>query len=301
MQVFKLIVEKDDPVTLSHFLMKKGFSRRAVNNCKNRGGMMLVNHHRRTSNYHLKEGDVVHFVMGQEKVNPYLKVSRIPIQVVEETDDYIVINKPAGLLSIPSGFHSEDAVINRVLGYFEEKGEDPAYIKPHIVTRLDQDTSGLVLLGKTAIAHDRFNKLGKELFIKKYHAIVHGNFGEGEMTGLIDKPLARVGDTVKRQVDPRGQKALTEYWVVDQVPGASLVELRLLTGRTHQIRVHMQSIGHVLYGDDLYGAEDAFHRQALNCFYLAFPNPFTGEERELQIPDPSDMQDLWKELKANSI
>lgn len=300
MQVYKMIVAKNDSGQLSHFLLKKGFSRRAVNNCKNHGGMMLVNHHRRNGSYRLKEGDVVHFLMGQEPVNPWLKVSRRPLDIVEETADYLVINKPAGLLSIPSGFHAEDAVINRVLAYFEKQGVNPAYVKPHIVTRLDQDTSGLVLLGKNAIAHDRFSKLGKDAFIKKYHAIVHGNFAEGDLSGLIDKPLARVGDTVKREVNPKGQRALTEYRVLDQVPGASLVELRLLTGRTHQIRIHMASIGHVLYGDDLYGARDAFARQALNCFYLAFPNPFSGEEREIEIPDPGDMQGLWRQLKQEA-
>ncbi|WP_288746823.1 RluA family pseudouridine synthase [uncultured Lactobacillus sp.] len=295
-----MIVAKNDPGQLSHFLLKKGFSRRAVNNCKNHGGMMLVNHHRRNGSYRLKEGDVVHFLMGQEPVNPWLKVSRRPLDIVEETADYLVINKPAGLLSIPSGFHAEDAVINRVLAYFEKQGVNPAYVKPHIVTRLDQDTSGLVLLGKNAIAHDRFSKLSKDAFIKKYHAIVHGNFAEGDLSGLIDKPLARVGDTVKREVNPKGQRALTEYRVLDQVPGASLIELRLLTGRTHQIRIHMASIGHVLYGDDLYGARDAFARQALNCFYLSFPNPFSGEEREIEIPDPGDMQGLWRQLKQEA-
>lgn len=300
MQVYKMIVAKNDPGQLSHFLLKKGFSRRAVNNCKNHGGMMLVNHHRRNGSYRLKEGDVVHFLMGQEPVNPWLKVSRLPLDIVEETADYLVINKPAGLLSIPSGFHAEDAVINRVLAYFEKQGVNPAYVKPHIVTRLDQDTSGLVLLGKNAIAHDRFSKLGKDSFIKKYHAIVHGNFAEGDLSGLIDKPLARVGDTVKREVNPKGQRALTEYRVLDQVPGASLVELRLLTGRTHQIRIHMASIGHVLYGDDLYGARDAFARQALNCFYLSFTNPFSGEEREIEIPDSGDMQGLWRQLKQEA-
>lgn len=297
MEVFKLIVKKGDPAELSHFLMKRGFSRKAVNNAKNRGGMMLVNHKRRYTGYRVKEGDVVHFVMGQEKVNPWLKVSNNPIEVVEETGEYLIINKPAGLLSIPSGFHAEDAVINRVLGYFQKNGENPAYIKPHIVTRLDQDTSGLVLLGKNAIIHDQFSKLGKERFIKKYHAIVHGNFSENELAGLIDKPIARIGDTVKRTIDSQGQRSLTQYRVLKQVSGASLVELRLLTGRTHQIRVHMASIGHPLYGDDLYGAHDSFKRQALNCFYLSFPDPFTGEKHEIKIQDPEDMKRLWSNLE----
>lgn len=108
--------------------------------------------------------------------------------------------------------------------------------------------------------------MSKDIFIKKYHAIVHGNFASNELIGIVDKPIGKISDGVKRGIVSSGQSAQTKYRVLDQVEDASLVELQLLTGRTHQIRVHMQAIGHVLYGDELYGAEDDFERQALNCF-----------------------------------
>ena len=219
MQVYKMIVAKNDPGQLSHFLLKKGFSRRAVNNCKNHGGMMLVNHHRRNGSYRLKEGDVVHFLMGQEPVNPWLKVSRRPLDIVEETADYLVINKPAGLLSIPSGFHAEDAVINRVLAYFEKQGVNPAYVKPHIVTRLDQDTSGLVLLGKNAIAHDRFSKLGKDAYAMT-------------ITLLLNSEGKKMGKTQKGAVwlDPNKTTPFEFYQYWRNVSDADVLKcLRMLT------------------------------------------------------------------------
>ena len=185
--------------------------------------------------------------------------------------------------------------VSRMLGYFENKGETA--VKPHVITRLDRNTSGLVLVGKNPIAHARFSKLSKDIFIKKYHAIVHGNFASNELIGIVDKPIGKISDGVKRGIVSSGQSAQTKYRVLDQVEDASLVELQLLTGRTHQIRVHMQAIGHVLYGDELYGAEDDFERQALNCFYLQYPDPFGDEEIIVKIDDPLDMQRLWMKLK----
>lgn len=180
------------------------------------------------------------------------------------------------------------------MGYFARKNETD--LKPHVVTRLDRNTSGLVLIGKNAVAHARFSKIGKHDFIKKYHAIVHGNFSDNELKGIIDAPIGKKGTGVKRSVIANGQNAQTEYRVLKQVDGASLVELRLLTGRTHQIRVHMSYIGHPLYGDDMYDAKDDFSRQALNCFYLEFPDPFSNEIRKLKIEDPQDMKRLWDKL-----
>lgn len=212
--------------------------------------------------------------------------------MVYETDNYLVINKPAGLLSIPSRYEDKDAVVNRVMGYYQRKGQE---FKPHVITRLDRNTSGLVLIGKNPVAHARFSKLSKQVFIKKYHAIVHGQFSE--LTGLVDLPIGKIDAGVKRGIVNSGQKAQTEYRVLEQKRKSAYVELRLLTGRTHQIRVHMQALGHPLFGDDLYGEEDHFQRQALNCFYLKFPDPFTQKEVELQISDPNDMQQLWNRLE----
>lgn len=285
------MVKEKDPKKLGSFLLKNGFSKQAINKSKHHGGMILVNHRRRYTSFQLKMGDEVFFITGEEKKNPWLKPSNNPIDIVKETKNYIVVNKPAGVLSIPSRYEDSDAVVNRLMWYFKQKGEDA---KPHVITRLDRNTSGLVLVGKNAVAHARFSKYSKDVFIKKYHAIVHGSFLKDK--GIIDKPIGKLDAGVKRTICKNGKPAQTEYNVLQQKSDASLVELRLFTGRTHQIRVHMQSTGHTLYGDELYGAKDGFNRQTLNCFYLKFPDPFTEKDVELKIQDPEDMQKLWKEL-----
>lgn len=297
--LFKLIVQERDPKKLGPFLLKNGFSHQALNNAKHHHGMILVNHKRRYTSFNLQVGDEVIFVSGEEKKNQWLKPSNNPVEPVLETKNYIVVNKPAGVLSIPSRYEDDDAIVNRLMGYFSQKKEKE--LKPHVITRLDRDTSGLVLVGKNSIAHARFSKIGKEKFVKKYHAIVHGNFAEDELEGLIDQPIGKIDAGVKRGVVPEGKKAQTEYQVLDQIPGASLVELRLLTGRTHQIRVHMAYLGHPLYGDPLYGIDDSFSRQALNCFYLDFPDPFGNENKTIEINDPVDMRELWQRLITRNL
>lgn len=294
MTIFKYIVKKGDPIRLGSFLMRKGLSKQAIINAKNEDGLLLVNHHRRFTNYQLKIGDIVHFKIGKEKENKWLKPSFMPIEIVQETNNYLVINKPAGVLSIPSRYEDNDAIVNRVMGYFISKHNKTD--KPHVITRLDRDTSGLMLVGKNSVAHAAFSKLNKHQLIKKYHAIVHGNFTDNELRGLIDEPIGRIGTSVKRTVRKGGQVAKTKYSVLEQVSGASLVEIRLLTGRTHQIRVHFAYLEHPLYGDPLYGVDDNFNRQALNCFNLEFDDPFTSEHKKIVIADPKDMQNLWSRL-----
>ena len=293
--LFKLIVQERDPKKLGSFLLKKGFSHQALKHARYNNGLILVNHKRRYTSFRLKTNDEVIFVTGKEKKNDFLKPSNNPVEPVWETKNYIILNKPAGVLSIPSRYEDDDAIVNRLMGYFIKEGKKD--LKPHVITRLDRDTSGLVLVGKNAVAHARFSKIGKERFIKKYHAIVHGNFENDELTGLVDEPIGKIDSGVKRGVIPYGKSAQTEYKVLKQVSGASLVELRLLTGRTHQIRVHMAYLGHPLYGDQLYGIKDSFSRQALNCLYLSFPDPFNSEKNKtVEISDPADMQKLWQGL-----
>lgn len=294
MTIYKLIVSKKDPKKLGSFLLKNGFSHQALIKARHHGGMVLVNHKRRYNSFMLKVGDVVHFIPAQEKQNKFLKASNKPIKIVFETKNYLLVNKSANVLSIPSRYEDDDALVNRVMGHFVKENKQD--LKPHVITRLDRDTSGLVLIGKNAIAHARFSKLGKDKFIKKYHAIVEGNFDKTELSGLIDRPIAKIGTGVKRTVRSDGQKAQTEYRVLAQKEDVSLVEVRLLTGRTHQIRVHFASIGHPLIGDKLYGGRMDLPRQALNCFYLSFPDPFSDKNETIKIDDPVDMRTYWENL-----
>ena len=215
--LFKLIVQEKDPKKLGSFLLKNGFSHQALIKARHHHGMILVNHKRRYLSFHLRTRDEVIFVSGDEKKNQFLKPSNNPVDPVLETKNYIVLNKPAGVLSIPSRYEDNDAIVNRLMGYFSSQNEKD--LKPHVITRLDRDTSGLVLVGKNAVAHARFSKIGKEQFIKKYHAIVHGNFAKDELAGLIDEPIGKEGDGVKRAVVASGKKAQTCYRVLSQVKG----------------------------------------------------------------------------------
>ena len=297
MQYFKLIFNQKTPQQLGRFLMNNGFSHRALTNSRHHGGMMLVNHKRRYSKYLLHKGDEVIFMMGREKENKWLKASYNPIDIILEEKDYLILNKPAGVLSIPSRYEDNDALVNRLLGYFAQKKID---IKPHVITRLDRDTSGLVLIGKNSVAHARFSEIGKDNLIKKYHAIVHGNFSKDKLEGIIDEPIGKKDSSTKHYVLPNGKSSVTKYKVLRQIDGASLVELQLFTGRTHQIRVHMAYLGHPLYGDPLYGIKDNFKRQALNCFLLRYDDPFSGQPKNVKISEPEDMKKLWSNLKKTS-
>ncbi|WP_298491566.1 RluA family pseudouridine synthase [uncultured Lactobacillus sp.] len=299
MQYFKLKFENETPQKLGRFLLRNGFSKRALTNSQHHGGMFLVNHRRRYTSYLLHTGDEVIFILGEEKENQWLKPSANKLKIVFDQHDYLIVNKDAGVLSIPSRYEDNDAVVNRLLSYFQKNGQKD--LKPHIITRLDRDTSGLVLVGKNAVAHARFSKMGKDCFIKKYHAIVHGNFEKNQEKGVIDAPIGKLDTGVKRGIVATGQRSITKYHVLDQVEGASLVELQLLTGRTHQIRVHMQYLGHSLFGDPLYGIQDDFKRQALNCFYLEFDDPFSKKKQHIEISDPNDMKNLWKSLISEKL
>jgi 23S rRNA pseudouridine1911/1915/1917 synthase len=289
---FKQTVAANDPHQLGHFLLKHGFSRRALKAARYHGGWILVNHRRRLLSFHLRTGDEVIFIPGQEKPNPYLRPVKGPVEIVAETANYLLVNKPAGLLTIPSRYEDQHSIVNYLLAYFQAQGLDT---RTHVVTRLDRCTSGLVLVGKNSIAQSRFSQESPNQLQKNYHAIVHGNFKE--QTGKVELRIGQVGQTVKRAIDPQGQRAITLYRVLRQVPGASYLSLQLLTGRTHQIRVHMQAIGHPLFGDQLYGVPDCFARQALNAYQLRFFDPFAQEEQLKTIEDPADMQQLWQQLK----
>lgn len=293
-KIYKLYVQQHDPKKLGHFLFKRGFSKRAIKNAQHHGGRVFVNHKSRNSAYTLQTGDEVLFVMGQERANHWLKPAFGPLQIVAEKDDWLLLNKPAGLLTIPSRYEDADSLVNRLLGYFAGRGDDAALVKPHVITRLDRDTSGLVLVAKNAVAAARLSALDKQHFVKKYLAIVHGNFASEETHGLIDLPIGKTSSSVKRSVTSQGQKSLTAYRVLQQTTKASLVKIRLLTGRTHQIRVHFSYLGHPLFGDHLYGSQDNFPRQALNCYYLNFQDQ--GQEEKFQITNPQDIQQLWQDL-----
>ena len=205
----------------------------------------------------------------------------IDIEIPYEDEDIIVLSKPPLMPVHESRNHIGDTLSNFVAYHC---GEDMAF---RAVYRLDRDTSGLVLVAKNELAAAKL--AGK---IKKdYYAVVDGII---ENDGIVDAPIARCGDSIiKRKVDENGETAITEYFPIKSNSNATLVKFNLKTGRTHQIRVHMEHIGHSLLGDKLYGGDcSLISRQALHCKDIYFTHPITEKPMHITCDFPNDMKNL---------
>lgn len=254
-----------------------------------------VNNQKLTLAYVLKTGDIIDIKINREEHQDIIP-EKIDLNIIYEDEDIIVVDKSNGMVVHPTKRHLNGTLANGLLYYFQEKGSNNIV---RLVNRLDMDTSGLILVAKNSYSHMSLSRdMVKDEFVKSYLAIVHGNIKD--KNGTIDKPIYRVGEgTIKRIIDERGQRSITKYEVVERFNGADLVKLTLLTGRTHQIRVHLSSIGHPIYGDALYGEEekDYITRQALHAYRLEFPHPTTNKIIKLESSIPKDMSDLIEKLK----
>ena len=221
------------------------------------------------------------------------------LDIVFENDHFLVLNKPFGVASIPSVLHS-NTMANWVKGYYKSNHYPNQQV--HIVTRLDRDTSGLMLFAKHGYAHARLDKqLQTKRVNKRYYALVSGE-GELEDRGEIVAPIARPDDSIiTRCVHPSGKYAHTSYQVVERYGNVALVDIALHTGRTHQIRVHFSHIGFPLLGDDLYGGrlDLGIMRQALHCHHLDFYDPFDQKIRSCDQVLPNDFRSVLKQLSQS--
>lgn len=245
-------------------------------------------------NRRLHEGNILRVVITDHAPDSIIP-SEGRLDIVYEDEDLICINKPSGIVVHPSHGHYADSLANYLAYYFNEKGE-PHEIRT--VGRLDKDTSGLLLFGKSRSAVGLMDAQAAEgTRTKVYLALCEGEFAESE--GYVDTPIMRAFDgNIKRVAKDGGDTAFTSYKVEAQYEGFALVRLSLMTGRTHQIRVHMIHIGHPLLGDPLYGNGPFTHpcspgikisRTALHASALAFNQPFAGNRIELSADLPSDM------------
>ncbi|MDO1582128.1 RluA family pseudouridine synthase [Rhizobium oryzicola] len=277
----------------------------------------------------VKPGDVVELVLPEPE-DPQPKGENIPLDVLYEDEDVIVVVKPAGLVVHPAAGNWTGTLVNALIYHCGDTLSGIGGVKrPGVVHRLDKDTSGVMVVAKNDIAHRhlsaQFADHGRTGDLERaYVALIWGR--PQQLRGTIDAPLGRGGGdrtkrAVKREDSEDAREAITHYEVVErfyeQEDGtalASLVECRLETGRTHQIRVHMAHIGHPLLGDPDYGAAfktkanrlpdearkvvNRFHRQALHAFLLAFEHPRTGEVMEFEAPLPQDLEELVEALRA---
>lgn len=290
------ISEKEEGARLDKILQDaSGLTRSEVQKWMKEGKAILLPGKMLRPNYHVKAGDEISF-SWKEKQELTLVPQDLPLHILYEDEDMIVINKARGMVVHP-GFGNPDGTLANALLYhcgpsLLSACEDP--IRPGIVHRLDKDTSGVMVAAKSARA---FPVLKEEIRIheaaRHYLALVHGQM-EGN-TGVIRLPLGRsVKDRMKWDVQPKtGKPAVTHYRVEEFMPGYSFLELKLETGRTHQIRVHMAYIGHPVVNDPLYGwKKDHFpiEGQALHSWTLDLKHPVTGEAMHFEAPVPEDLK-----------
>ena len=219
--------------------------------------------------------------------------TELPLTICYEDDYMLIIDKPAGMLVHPTTSEHLTTLANAVMHYFSGKKLPYNF---HPVHRLDRNTSGLVLIAKQPHIQHLLSRNDIKHIKRQYLALALGTLIPAD--GTIDAPIARHPDSIiQRIVDQNGQHAITYYKTLKVLNNASLIELTLLTGRTHQIRVHLSHIGHPLLGDDLYGgSRERIGRQALHAARLHFPHPVTGEIIDISSPLPADLRELIKVL-----
>ncbi|AKP68485.1 pseudouridine synthase [Companilactobacillus ginsenosidimutans] len=294
----KFTVQESDKKILRKFLVQKKFSNSQLSNLKNNDGMIFVNHKLRHFDFKLKTGDQMLIVMGEETPSDLIKPMEGQLDVVFEDKYFLVINKPPGIASLPAKARTSKTMANIVKYYLQQKGENGTI---HLVTRLDRDTSGLMVFAKNSYAHSMLDQiLHGDHFQKYYLAIVYGQVSPSE--GKVDLPIGIDPDEFyKRVIDyEKGKQSQTLYRTVETFSDASMIKLKLLTGRTHQIRVHMKAIGHPIIGDFMYTkhAEPLINRQALHCTELKIVHPVTNETLDLTASLPQDMTDLCQKLRG---
>ncbi|MCB5035768.1 RluA family pseudouridine synthase, partial [Streptococcus mutans] len=258
-----------------------------------------VNDQEENAIYLLDIGDRVTIIIPDEEALETLQPIKHDLNIVYEDEHFLILDKPAGYASIPSILHT-NTIANFVKYYYLKKDYPNKQI--HIVTRLDKDTSGLMLLAKHGYAHARLDKqLQKKTIKKRYYALVSGQ-GQLPDQGEIIAPIARPEDSIiTRCVHPSGKYAHTSYKVLARYGDIALVDIQLHTGRTHQIRVHFAHIGFPLLGDDLYGGEMGYglKRQALHCHFLSFVDPFSKEHKQYSSSLTEDLDSVIIDLQKH--
>lgn len=266
------------------------------------GGNITVNGKNEKAKYKVKTGDVIRLEEPETKTLE-LRPENIPLDIVYEDDDVIVVNKPQGMVVHPAPGHDEHTLVNALL-YHCPLSTINGTFRPGIVHRIDKDTSGLLMVAKNDKAHRSLAKqLKDKKNIREYVALVHGRIAEDE--GTINAPIGRsLKDRKKQAVIKDGRNAVTHFEVLKRYRDYTLVKCILETGRTHQIRVHMKYIGHPLVGDPLYGPKKTIkgNGQFLHAGKLGFVHPTTGKLLVFEAPLPEIFQECLERLdKTNHL
>lgn len=283
------ITQTHNDITVERYLLEQGYSQKLIRHLRNTENGLTIDKKLVYTIHKLKEGDILTVLISDEESSENIVPTKMPLHIVYEDEHLMVVNKEAGIPIHPSQGNFYNTLANGIAYYFKEKGENFIY---RAINRLDRDTTGLLILAKNPLSACILSDMVKKREIsRRYLAIVCGKLPE---QGIIDAPIRRVeGSTIERCTSQDGEEARTHYkrLYYDPATDHSLVGLKLETGRTHQIRVHLKSIGFPLPGDFLYHPDyRCIKRQALHSFRLDFLHPLEKVPLSFQAPIPEDMQ-----------
>ena len=292
MELIYKITENDFNKTINEIILKKfNFSNRLITKLiKNKN--ILFNGKEVDTRTLVTTPGIIKIDFNYDEDTSNIVATKMNLNIIYEDEWIVVVNKPAGCPIHPSRLHFEDSLSNGIKYYFDSINLNKK-IRP--VNRLDLHTSGLVIFAKCEYIQEQFSiQMTNNLFKKEYLCLVDGLFKE--RSGTIDLPISRKqGSIIERTINENGKKSITHYEVLKEFDNYSLVHCKLETGRTHQIRVHMQAIGPPILGDTLYGKyTDLISRQALHSYKIQCIHPVTGKELKFVADLPSDMKQLIK-------
>lgn len=289
-----IIDEDSSGLRVEQFLRRKRYSGQNLSEIKRMPKSILVNGVHYYMRQELSTGDHLQVRICETQNSEKIPPTKLPLDIVYEDEDLLVLNKPAGMPIHPSLNNYTNSMANALAYYFQSQG------KPFIFrccNRLDRDTSGLTIVSKHLVSGSILSDMTKYREVhREYLAIARGSVTPSE--GTIQAPLGRKeGTIIERTVDwEHGEEAATHYKLVKEANGHSLVSLRLETGRTHQIRIHMKYLGYPLIGDYLYNPDmEYMTRQALHSHHIEFTHPITGEHMSFTAPLPEDMARVMQE------
>ena len=255
-------------------------------------GSVIVNSKEAKPSYTIKSGDVIEINIQDNilKIEP----ENIPIEIVYEDENMLVVNKPSGMLTHPTSIETTGTLVNALLyKYGENLSDINGDFRRGILHRLDRNTSGLLMVAKNNKTHEYLvEKMKNREIDKRYLAVVRGVINENEL--VINKPIGRNPNQPQKMcISENGKESISEVKVLERYKDATLIEVHLITGRTHQIRVHLSSIGHPVFNDTLYGfgkMKIKTEEQVLQSYMLSFPKPFTGETLSFEIEPDEKLQ-----------
>lgn len=295
------IIAKHGGERIDKFLAQKLDKSRSLVQKLIKDELVLVNGEVVKTNYSVADGDEIDVIQLDVVDNTNIISQPMDLDIVYEDDDLLVINKPSGLVVHPAPGHYQDTLVNGLLAYSNKLSDINGEFRPGIVHRIDKDTSGLLVVCKNNESHEKLaNQLSDKTLFRQYLAIVHGEIEEDE--GEIIAPIGRdPRDRVKMAVVAKNSKeAQTNFKVLERYDHYTLVSCNLLTGRTHQIRVHFDFINYPLVGDPLYGIKPTIDTkgQALHAYKLGFIHPRSGEYMEFEAKPTQEFVDTLNQIKG---